>query len=88
VIHAQPEGEARVSPRGLEVSMRKLELEEIEKFASRAGVKKIAVENFLMSMGDNPINAQLNLGIDTRLYSWNSQTVKAIQDGIRLACKF
>jgi len=67
--------------------MRKLNLEEIEKFASRAGVKKIAVENFLMSMGEDANIALNNLILDSGLYSWNSQTVKAIQDGVALACR-
>lgn len=67
--------------------MRKLSLVEIKKFASRKGVRRIAVENFLMSMGSNYMNANLNLEIDVRLYKWNKRTIKAINDGISLACK-
>lgn len=65
--------------------MRKLSLEEIERFASREGVKRIAVENFLMSMGSVARDVSLNLHQDAGLYRWNSKTVKAIQDGILLA---
>lgn len=67
--------------------MRKLTLEEISKFASRRGVRKIAVENFLMSMGEMEYNARANLRIDARLYGWNNSTVLAIQAGINLASK-
>lgn len=65
--------------------MRKLSLEEIERFASRSGVKRIAVENFLMSMGSDSYNATNNMYLDAGLYQWNGKTVKAIQDGIQLA---
>ena len=67
--------------------MRKLSLEEVEGFASRSGVKRIAVENFLMSMGNDAKTAYLNLRLDTTLYGWNLGTVKAIGDGMRLASK-
>jgi len=65
--------------------MRQLTIPEINKLASGKSVKKIAVENFLMSMGDNAFEAILNLGYDTELYNWNHTTVKAIKDGITLA---
>lgn len=67
--------------------MRKLTIQEIEKFASRSGVRKIAVENFLMSMGDSPMFARTNLTRDAGLYAWNAKTVMAIDDGITLAMK-
>lgn len=35
-------------------TMQELDLHEIEKFASLKGVRKVAVENFLMSMGTDP----------------------------------
>jgi len=38
-----------------------------------------------MTMGESESNARGNLQLDTRLYQWNAQTVKAIQDGIDLA---
>lgn len=66
---------------------RELTSEEIGKLASRAGVRKIAVENFLMSMGDDASAARANLGQDARDYKWNSATQKAIRDGISLASK-
>lgn len=67
--------------------MRRLTSEEITKLASRVGVKKIAVENFLMSMGENHSDARSNLSVDARSYKWNSATVKAIRAGIALASK-
>ena len=67
--------------------MRELTSAEIERFASRKGVKRIAVENFLMSMGTNERNAVGNLWLDRGLYKWNSATVRAILAGIDLARK-
>lgn len=66
---------------------RKLTLEEIEKLASRANVSKIAVENYLMSLTGNESADRYNVTADARSYKWNAATVKAIQDGIRLAYK-
>lgn len=65
--------------------MRKLSSEEIERFASRSGVKRIAVENFLMSMGNDSYNATNNMYQDAAVYQWNGKTTKAILDGIQLA---
>jgi len=65
--------------------MRALTEEEIERFASRKGVKRIAVENFLMSMGESSMNATGNLYRDAGLYGWNHFTVQAINEGIQLA---
>lgn len=67
--------------------MRWLESEEIEKFAGRKGVRRIAVENFLMSMGDDEYIASMNMIQDTQLYRWNRETIKAIKDGINLASR-
>ena len=65
--------------------MRKLTNEEIESLASRKGVKRIAVENFLATMGTNRTNAAINLGMDAKSYKWNLATVRAIRKGIDLA---
>ena len=67
--------------------MRELTMEEIKKLAARPGVKKIAVENFLMTIHHNPsIQAALeNLALDAKLYRWNRATVKAILTGIKLS---
>jgi hypothetical protein len=66
--------------------MRELTNDEIEKLSSRKGVKKIAVENFLSSLDDLSVSdAYSNLRLDTRMYKWNSATVKAINDGIKKA---
>jgi hypothetical protein len=67
--------------------LRELTKEEIEKLATRPNVRKIAVENFLMSMGNDERTAMLNLSYDAGLYKWNVATVKAIRDGIQLAKK-
>ena len=67
--------------------MRQLTIPEINKLASRKNVRKIAVENFLMTMGDNPLAASINMGYDADMYKWNSATVRAIKDGIVLAKK-
>ena len=60
-------------------------MEEVEEFATRPEVKKIAVENFLMSMGTDFNNIIGNLTIDAKSYKWNKQTIQAILDGIFLA---
>ena len=67
--------------------MRQLTIPEINKLASRKNVRKIAVENFLMSMGDNPLAASINMRYDADLYKWNSVTIQAIKAGIVLAKK-
>jgi len=56
----------------------------IEQFAGRPGVKRMAVENFLMSLDDlSEREAKQNLAQDARLYKWNKETKKAIRDGIK-----
>lgn len=65
-----------------------LSMDEIEKLASRAGVKRVAVENFLM--GVSPSTGRIddhlaNLEMDARLYKWNAATVAAIRAGISKA---
>ena len=67
--------------------MRQLTIPEINKLASRKNVKKIAVENFLMTMGDNYHNALHNMYYDADLYKWNNETFQAINAGIILAKK-
>ena len=63
---------------------KQMDLETIERFAGRTGVKRMAVENFLMSLHPcNIENAQENLIVDVRLYSWNAKTRDAILAGIR-----
>jgi len=67
--------------------LRELTKKEIEELATRPNVRKVAVENFLMSMGTDERTAMLNLSYDSGLYKWNIATVKAIRDGIQLAKK-
>jgi len=66
--------------------MRKLTIKEIEKLAARKGAKRIAVENFLFSMGTDERAANYNLSLDAGLYGWNLKTTAAIRAGIKLAC--
>jgi len=67
--------------------MRELTIEEIKKLAARPGVKKVAVENFLMTVHHNTAvhTALYNLAMDAKLYGWNRATVNAILAGIKLA---
>ena len=64
----------------------RLTLEQIEKYASRKGVKRIAVVNFLSTIDterDTPIGCMMNCHMDEALYNWNRATVMAIEAGIR-----
>ena len=65
--------------------MRELRLEEIEKPANRKGVRKIAVENFLGTMGTDDRAAKGNLWADAQSYKWNAKTVSTILRGIEIA---
>lgn len=66
--------------------MRKLTSKEIEKFASRSGVKKIDVEMFLSTLPKAPISICMKIcDINAKNRGWNLQTQKAIRDGIRAA---
>jgi hypothetical protein len=59
--------------------------EQIEKLASGKGVKRIAVENFLGSLGcSDKMGASMNLHADAACYKWNAATVAAIRKGISL----
>ena len=65
--------------------MRKITAQEIEEYASRPEARRIAVENFLGTMGTDREVALGNLVLDARLYRWNRQTKRAISEGIALA---
>jgi hypothetical protein len=60
---------------------------EIERFASRDGVDKEDVEEFLDTVGEAGTEGDtlLNLYYDARLYNWNISTVLAIEAGIQSA---
>jgi len=60
---------------------------QIEALAIRAGVKRIAVENFLGTLDAHAgsLGNKANLYNDTLSYKWNAATVAAIKDGIKLA---
>ncbi len=60
---------------------------EMESLVTCAGVKRIAVENFLMSL-DFSVSRSLNLmnlKNDAVLYRWNAATIGAILRGIDTA---
>jgi hypothetical protein len=64
----------------------KLSAQQIERLASKPKVKRIAVENFLISIQNDTIKeAEGNLRLDASLYRWNTETINAIKEGIRLA---
>lgn len=67
--------------------MRPLTAEEIEQFASREDVRRIAVENFLMTVSNNNDveTALMNVHRDGKMYRWNNATLQAITEGIVLA---
>lgn len=59
---------------------------QIAMLAGRSKVRKIAVENFLSSMGGlTREEARGNLYLDAVLYRWNAPTIEAIAKGIALA---
>ncbi len=61
----------------------KLATVRIEELASRPGVKRDAVENFLGTLGElTREEALANLELDVRSYCWNTATGRAIQQGI------
>jgi hypothetical protein len=66
--------------------MSKLTGEMIEKLAARKGVRKIAVENFLGTLGAEgefgKYGAMRNLYSDAKSYKWNCATINAITSGI------
>jgi len=60
----------------------------IERLSTRKGVKTIAVQNFLGTLGNMTIfECYANCEQDTRDYRWNAATVKAIRDGISIHFK-
>lgn len=67
--------------------MRKLTGPEVEELASRSGVRRIAVENFLTTfpLDLNPMYQNMNLIADARAYGWNQETIQAIRDGLQKA---
>lgn len=61
----------------------KLSHERIQELASQPGVKRIAVENFLSTLGSMTYQeAKMNLEMDARSYRWNDETVSAIWQGL------
>jgi len=64
--------------------MRQLTSDEISELANKPKVKKIAVENFLMTAiyNETKMHAEMNLSQDARLYKWNIETIRAIKDGL------
>ena len=67
--------------------MRTLTTQEIEQIITKnQKARRIAVENFLATMGDRRDVAIANLRHNTQSYKWNTATVRAIAQGIKLAC--
>jgi len=64
--------------------LRLLQIEDIKTLASRKEVRRIAVENFLMTVHHNESKQQalMNLKWDAERYRWNTATIRAIEDGI------
>lgn len=58
----------------------------IDRLASKPGTKRVAVENFLISLDPALTRQQhlANLALDARMYTWNRTTVNAIREGIDL----
>lgn len=69
--------------------MRNLTKTEIEKLANRKGAKRIAVENFLSTLGGAGSKGGeiANMYADASVYRWNSVTQNAILAGINKAYK-
>jgi hypothetical protein len=66
--------------------MRTLSIKEIEEISSYRGANRIEVENFLDSVGKmGTLDGELlELFYDARQNDWNSSTIQAIEEGIRL----
>ena len=57
--------------------------EQLEELASRKGVRRIAIENFLTSLGGmSKSDAIANMKMDAKLYKWNGATQRALREGI------
>jgi hypothetical protein len=69
--------------------MRDLNFEEIDTLASRKGVRRVAVVNFLSTLGHagSKSGELYNLSMDAGLYKWNSATQNAIRRGIEISYK-
>jgi hypothetical protein len=69
--------------------MRRLTIPEISSLASRPNVRKVAVENFLLTVSANRglEEALLNLSGDAQSYGWNHSTIEAIMAGIELSVR-
>jgi hypothetical protein len=64
----------------------KIDPEKIEELASRPGVRRVAVQNFLFSLGDMTYEEAVgNLELDARSYRWNKETRRAIGEGLAYA---
>jgi len=66
------------------MGLQQLSIQAIKKLASRKEVRRIAVENFLMTVHNNESKQQalMNLKWDAERYRWNTATIRAIEDGI------
>lgn len=62
---------------------------EIEEFASRRGVNKIAVKGFLsfIELNETPDAATVNLRLYLKTHKMSKATIKTIEEGINRAIK-
>ena len=67
--------------------MRTLTTQEIENIVTRnPNAKRISVESFLATMGDRKDGAMINLRNNVKFNKWTMATVRAITQGIKIAC--
>lgn len=65
--------------------MNRLTAEKVQELANKKGVRRVAVENFLGTLGkEGELYATLNMRQDARDYKWNAATQAAISQGIKL----
>ncbi len=65
--------------------MKKLTIEEIEKFSEGPNVRKEEVENFLIKMYSGVPTAIENLVLNAKSDKWNNETIEAVLNGILYA---
>lgn len=64
--------------------MRKLSNDEIRLFTNQKNIDVDAVWNFLGTVHFSEyLDALANLEMDSKLYGWNKETIKAIYEGIK-----
>jgi hypothetical protein len=69
--------------------LKQLTAQQIERLASRPGVRRSAVEDFLNTVDANhdAVEARRSLQADARRHGWGAETRGAIEEGIELVTK-